>query len=817
MNIIPWQSIRPAALRAGVLALTAGAVTPAYAQTVDGGSVNGCGYTVTTGTTATWPNGYIGWVDITNVSGDAAAQFEVLLDVGHTTVTSVIQAEYEETGQGYLVTEPFNLTRRAITEGSSHRFRFIGQPEYEGATPYLLSINGEPCDIDPPEITLTASDTFFVSPDTLTLTVSVSDDTAVRRVVFEQNGEVIGEDFEAPFELDIEVNETLNGFHLFTATAYDPTGNTASTPPERVFVSIDNKFIGTAPGGTEDYEHLLTYFNQLTPENAGKWGSVESERDVMNWEALDTAYYFAQENALPFKFHTLLWGQQQPEWLVDLAPEEQLAEIEEWMSLVAGRYSDLTMIEVVNEPLHAPPAYIEALGGVGETGWDWVVTGFELAREYFPEAQLILNDYQILHLPEFTDDYLEIINILQERGLIDAIGLQAHFLERADVPVVAANLDTLAATGLPIYISEFDLNLANDAWHANVFQALFTLFWEHPAVAGVTHWGHLEDSVWRPNAFLIRQDDSTRPALDWLVCYLAGGTSCTVPEYIPAGWQGDEYGVTLEAEEYDTGSGVLALGSSVAYTDAGDWISFADVEFQSGWDTFWVTYAKGNTEVGNISIHLDSLESDPVLTVELPPTAGWGTSATLELPWPSLSETRDVYIRFNDVDGVANIDNLRFGKPRPVSAINLITDGGFENSTLVGWQSWNGSTLSLTDELAHTGSQSLLATDRPNTNQFAVYNLTSVVSPGTTYAVSAQALHTGADADTLRLAAKVECANPPEGHNTYPWIDNQGSVPAGQWTQLSGNLVVPDCDIVDVAVFFEGAERAPIGKAESGC
>ena len=48
------------------------------------------------------------------------------------------------------------------------------------------------------------------------------------------------------------------------------------------------------PGGPEDYEHLLTYFDQLTPENAGKWGSVEGTRDVMNWTDLDTAYQTSQ-------------------------------------------------------------------------------------------------------------------------------------------------------------------------------------------------------------------------------------------------------------------------------------------------------------------------------------------------------------------------------------------------------------------------------------------------------------------------------------------------------------------------------------------
>jgi endo-1,4-beta-xylanase len=58
----------------------------------------------------------------------------------------------------------------------------------------------------------------------------------------------------------------------------------------------------------------------------------------------------------------------------------------------------------------------------------------------------------------------------------------------------------------------------------------------------------------------------------------------------------------------------------------------------------------------------------------------------------------------------------------------------------------------------------------------------------------------------VRLAAKVECtaATAPAGHNTFPWLHNNTNVAPGTWTSMSANLVIPDCDIVDVAIFFEG-------------
>ena len=571
---------------------------------------------------------------------------------------------------------------------------------------------------------------------------------------------------------------------------------------DTVVVTVNQiKFFGTAPDNAADYTQLLTWFDQITPGNAGKWGSVEATRDVMNWTALDEAYNFAKSNGLKFKFHTLIWGQQQPGWINALPADEQLAEIDEWMAAVAERYPDIDLIDVVNEALNAPAEYRAALGGEGATGWDWVIKAFEMARQHFPKARLLINDYNTLILPQFTDNYLTLINLLKERGLIDGIGEQAHFLERAELPVVAANLDKLAATGLPIYISEFDLNFADDARQANVMRDLFTIFWDHPSVAGVTHWGYREGSMWRTNAYLLRADGSTRPAFDWINCYIAGGgDSCYVPEYVPQGWKGTEYGLTMEAEEYDDGEGIAALGNVVAYTDGGDWIAFKQVEFHEDWNKFWVTYAKGNTDPGSLAIHLDSRDSAPVLTVDLPPTAGWGSSKTLENDWPSIVGTHDIYVEFVGEGGIGNIDTLRVGKPQPESGVNLVNDGGFE-AGIAGWNNWGNGTLSASTLQVHGGTQALRSTTRSSAGGFAAYGLAGSVEADTTYAVSAWVLHTGAAPDTVRLASKLSCS----GVDSYGWLQNDTAVAPNTWTQLGGSLTVPaDCTVTDAAIYFEG-------------
>ncbi len=278
------------------------------------------------------------------------------------------------------------------------------------------------------------------------------------------------------------------------------------------------------------------YWNQVTPENAGKWGSVESTRDVMRWGELDNAYKLAKDNGFPFRFHVLVWGNQQPSWIENLPPEEQLAEIEEWFTLVAERYPDIEYLEVVNEPLHDPPRrtsatdsgagnYYEALGGAGETGWDWILNSFRMARRIFPATtKLMINDYNIVSSTSNANRYMGIINLLKNENLIDGIGVQAHaFSTRGSAASIKSIVDLLATLGLPIQATEMDIDGPDDLVHIRDYQKIFPVFWEHPMVEGITLWGY-RPGMWRTDqgAFLINRKGEERPALKWLRAYVEG-------------------------------------------------------------------------------------------------------------------------------------------------------------------------------------------------------------------------------------------------------------------------------------------------------
>jgi len=117
------------------------------------------------------------------------------------------------------------------------------------------------------------------------------------------------------------------------------------------------------------------------------------------------------------------------------------------------RYPNVDFIDVVNEPLHEVPLYAGDLGGNGTTGWDWVITAFQYARQYCPNAKLLLNDYNIIAYDVSTTKYLEIVNLLKARNLIDGIGIQCHSLEGAGTTPILKNLYRLAETGLAVYVS----------------------------------------------------------------------------------------------------------------------------------------------------------------------------------------------------------------------------------------------------------------------------------------------------------------------------------------------------------------------------
>lgn len=274
-------------------------------------------------------------------------------------------------------------------------------------------------------------------------------------------------------------------------------------------------FVGNITTNGNVRSDFIQYWDQITPENEGKWSSVEATRDVYNWSGLDAAYNYAMQNNIPFKQHTFVWGNQSPSWINGLSPQEQAAEIEEWIRDYCTRYPNTAMIDVVNEstPGHAPAGYAQSAFGN-----NWIIRVFQIARQHCPNAVLILNDYNVLSWN--TNEFIQMATPAVNAGVVDALGLQAHGLENWSVNDIQSKLNQVAALGLPIYISEYDVARTNDQEQLAIMQAQFPIFYNHPSVVGITLWGYVVGSTWVNGSGLIQPNGTRRPAMNWLMNYL---------------------------------------------------------------------------------------------------------------------------------------------------------------------------------------------------------------------------------------------------------------------------------------------------------
>ena len=284
-----------------------------------------------------------------------------------------------------------------------------------------------------------------------------------------------------------------------------------------------NKFLGniTTSGAVRD--DFGEYWNQITGENETKWASVEGSRDKMNWRGTDSIAAYAEAHGISWKFHCLIWGSQYPGWINGLSSTEQLEEITEWFDEAAERYPDVQMIDVINEayPSHRPPPYKNALGGDGSTGFDWIITAFEMARERWPHAVLIYNDYNTIEWDSEVNWMVKLATALKEADApMDAIGVQAHDVCNVSTSKVKDNIDKLAATGYPIIVSEYDIGRNNDDQQKKIMEEQFTMMWNHPKVAGITYWGYIVGRTWRNGTGLKHSNGNERPALTWLMDFV---------------------------------------------------------------------------------------------------------------------------------------------------------------------------------------------------------------------------------------------------------------------------------------------------------
>ena len=453
------------------------------------------------------------------------------------------------------------------------------------------------------------------------------------------------------------------------------------------------KFVGNITTRGQVRSDFGDYWNQITAENECKWQSIEGSRGNYNFGGCDAAYNWAKNNGGFFKFHALVWGSQYPNWLGNLSADDTKKAITDWFDRVKKQYPDLDMIDVVNEAIrtgnnqyhsgYPNTKIIQALGGDNNGDYTFVTTAFKMARERWPDAILIYNDYNTVQWQK--NEGIQLIQTIKKNGApVDAYGLQAHDMMTQGGGAGGTgggggclNINTLKSvldeiwqkTETPMFISEYDIGTEDDNTQKKCYQEQISLFMENEHVAGITLWGYIYGATWVTNGNSgIIKDGRDRAAMTWLKEYLAsnkgvnttglptGDAAAKVDPEPQLPFKGAAFAIPgkIEAEDFDipgkgknedgtsnqsyadsdtenhgdsdyrSDTGVdlykKATGVVVGYNSEGDWLEYTISVPEAGEYTFFAAVAAA----GSTSSFKMSLDGNPLTESISVPAASSG-------------------------------------------------------------------------------------------------------------------------------------------------------------------------------------------------
>ena len=284
--------------------------------------------------------------------------------------------------------------------------------------------------------------------------------------------------------------------------------------PEFIFGSSvdDTLLVANTPDALRYRATILELFDTVVIENGLKWGAWRNspDRQATAIQALD----WIDRQGLRHKGHNLVWPSFKfsPRDLKNLPdpatalPKLITDHITEIMPVTKGRSYGW---DVVNEPLHERD-YFDHMPELAMADW------FKLAQSLDPDAQLFINEYSMLNSalsPGTITRFRALIQRLRLAGApIGGIGVQGHIGQQPRAPeLVLTDLDLLAGEGLPVQITEFDVNTKDEQIQADYTRDFLIACYSHPSVTGFIMWGFWQPKHWKPDAAMFRKDWSEKP------------------------------------------------------------------------------------------------------------------------------------------------------------------------------------------------------------------------------------------------------------------------------------------------------------------
>ena len=281
-------------------------------------------------------------------------------------------------------------------------------------------------------------------------------------------------------------------------------------------------------------KHLKEFFNTAVIENGFKAGGwAWDEKRKMNTLL---SFDWLRDNGFRQRGHNLVW----PAWKFNSSLTKHIAmrdsasfncyikaQFYERMAYTKGQ---VVAWDVVNEYMHEKEFFRYL---PHSTMVDW----FKLAHELDPDAQLFINEYGMLNCvqsPQNIREYMDTIQTLRSKGApIHAIGIQGHVGRQPRNPAqVITDLDLFIPMGLPVQITEFDINTPDEELQADYMRDFLIAVYSHPVVTGVTLWGFWENAHWKPDAGMFRKDWTPK------------GSALAWREWVIGKWKTHEWGKT---------------------------------------------------------------------------------------------------------------------------------------------------------------------------------------------------------------------------------------------------------------------------------
>ncbi|XP_047057914.1 endo-1,4-beta-xylanase 1-like [Lolium rigidum] len=258
-------------------------------------------------------------------------------------------------------------------------------------------------------------------------------------------------------------------------------------------------------------DFFANHFDWAVLENELKWYYTEAVQGQVNYADADALIALCDRHKKPVRGHRIFRAVEnsvQP-WVRASNPGQLKAAVESRIKSLVSRYSGrFPCYEVNNEMLHGS-FFRQRLGD------DIDAHMFRETAAIDPAPALFVNDYNVENAndPNATPEkYVALITDLQKRGAsVGGIGVQGHVTHPVG-DVICDALDKLAATELPVWITELDVSAADEAMRADDLETVLREAFAHPAVEGIMLWGFMQGHMWRANGQLLNADGSLSEA-----------------------------------------------------------------------------------------------------------------------------------------------------------------------------------------------------------------------------------------------------------------------------------------------------------------